>query len=183
MGLDKEKIKRLHAMAARNGLIVSGDRSDLLALVYGQTGKEHVSELTDREFTEVYRKILTMGKSNVPGMMPKEQIRKAWALMYRLCEMDPREGVSVRARMAGAIKSILKVDAPKYGDLFRWIPAASGNKLIEGLKRYRDSAGRRQGKKEGSPTGLPGGEKEQHRSGGALAQPKRVSGGRCDASG
>lgn len=149
MGMNKEKIKRLHAVAARNGLIVSGDRSNLLALVYGQTGKEHVSELTDQEFAEVYRKILTMGKSNVPGMMPKEQIRKAWALMYQLCEMDPREGVSARTRMAGAIKSILKVDAPQYGDLFRWIPVTIGNKLIEGLKRYRDSAGRRQQRMSG----------------------------------
>ena len=149
MSLDKEKIKRLHAAAARNGLIVSGDRSSLIDMISGMTGKEHVSDLTDDEFTEVYRRILTMGKSNVPGMMPKEQIRKAWALMYQLCELDPREGVTARTRMMGAIKTILMVEAPPFGDIFRWIPVTMGNRLIEALKRYVRTEQRKQQRMSG----------------------------------
>lgn len=143
MSLNKDKIKRLHAVAARNGLIESGDRSNLKALIHAQTGKEHVSELTDKEFAAVYSKILTMAKGSVPGMMRDAQIKKAWALMYQLCELNPREGVDVRMRMAGAIKTILKVEAPQCGDIFRWVPETMGRKLIENLKRYVETERRK----------------------------------------
>lgn len=134
--IDKSKIKRLHAAAARSGLIVSGDRSNLMALIYEQTGKEHVSDITDDEYVNVYSRIVTMSHGSVQGMMRKPQISKAWAIMYELCDLNPREGVSARARMAGAIKCILKIEAPMFGDIFRWVPEAMGRKLIENLKRY-----------------------------------------------
>ncbi len=143
MAISKESIKSLHAAAAHHGLISSGNRDKLLALVFEQTGKERVRDLTEREGAAIRARIRTLGKGSVPGMIRPGQIRKAWKLLYLLCEMDPREGVSARARMAGAIKAILKIEAPKAGDLFRWIDEKMGARLIEGLKRYAGSAGKK----------------------------------------
>lgn len=149
MALSKEKIKKLHAIAARNGLIVSGDRSDLLALVHGQTGKEHVSDLTDKEYGAVYARILTLGKKDVPGMMSSKQVGKAWALMHQLCEIDPCENTDAKARMAGVMKAALGIDVPRVGDIFRWVPEKTGWKLIETLKRYVATEERKQERKSG----------------------------------
>lgn len=139
MAIDKGKIKELHALAAQNGLIVNGDRSDFKALVLAVCGKDSVSKLNDKEYAAVYSRILSASKTAVPGMMSCGQIKKAWAIMYQLCDVDAND-TPVKMRMAGAIKAILHVDIPNVGDIFRWITYKQGNKLIEQLKRYLISA-------------------------------------------
>lgn len=149
MSIGKEEIRRLHAVAAHSGLIVGGDRSDLKSLVHSISGKDHVSDLNAEEYRKVYASILSMGKSDVPGMMRETQIKKAWALLYELCEIDQRDNVTPKARMVGVIKTVLGVDVPPEGDIFRWVPEKSGRKLIEKLKQYVASEQRKQERESG----------------------------------
>lgn len=175
---DKQQIKRLYALAAGAGLVEANSKDDLFhALVYGVTGKEHVSELTDSEVTAVQAELISKMKYKnraaplkkrakspkpdiQPGMMTERQIKKAWQLMYVLQELDesPRikaDGttLSIGERMAGAIYKILNVTANISGNdpnkPFRWITFDAGEKLIETLKRYVRSAERKAAKKAG----------------------------------
>lgn len=174
---DKQQIKRLYALAAGAGLVEANSKDDLFhALVYGVTGKEHVSELTDGEVAAVQAELISKMKYKnragqlkkrakskpdlQPGMMTERQIALAWRLMYRLQELDesPRrkeDGTvfTVGERMVGAIDKILGVTANALGNdtskPFRWIDFKSGEKLIETLKRYVRSAERKAAKKAG----------------------------------
>ena len=78
-------------------------------------------------------------------MITINQQRMAWALIYRLMELD---GVSVDKsmagkRMAGAIRKELGVTTVEGEDIFRWVSFDDGAKLIEKLKMYVRSAERR----------------------------------------
>nr|DAZ59380.1 MAG TPA: Protein of unknown function (DUF1018) [Caudoviricetes sp.] len=80
-------------------------------------------------------------KKDVPGMMTVSQQKKAWSLVYRLDELEPKE-VPVIERLLGAIEKILGITASK-SDPFRWINFDDGTRLIEQLKRYVRSAERK----------------------------------------
>ncbi|MCM1009022.1 MAG: regulatory protein GemA, partial [Ruminococcus flavefaciens] len=131
-------------------------------LVYGLTGKEHVSELNPSEARTVqaelqermrlknHNKPLKKKKSakeDVPGMMTAAQQGLAWRLVYRLDELEPT-AASVPERLIGAIEKILGIIASRT-DPFRWVDFDDGTKLIEHLKRYVRSAERRAAKKAG----------------------------------
>lgn len=131
-------------------------------LVFGLTGKEHVSELTVSEANTVQRelqermklrnRIIPLKKKgnikkNVPGMMTISQQKKAWSLVYRLDELEPK-GIPVVERLLGAIQKILGITASK-SDPFRWINFDDGTRLIEQLKRYVRSAERKAVKRGG----------------------------------
>lgn len=144
--------KKLYAMAATLGLLERGSEEDAFhQLVYGLTGKEHVSELSPAEANAVQRELqcrlrsaapnVTKKRSRnkeVPGMMTAAQQKKAWSLIYRLDEIEPKEVPEVE-RLLGAIEKVLGITASK-SDPFRWINFDDGMKLIEQLKRYVRSA-------------------------------------------
>lgn len=152
--------KRLYALAAGLGMVERNGKEDAFhQLVYGVTGKEHVSELTEAEAFSVQRalqermkmrnrttplKKCSKEKKNVPGMMTVAQQKKAWSLVYRLDEIEPKN-VPVVERLLGAIEKILGITASK-DEPFRWVNFDDGTRLIEQLKRYVRSAERKAAK-------------------------------------
>ncbi len=155
--------KRLYALASGLGLVERSNKDDPFhQLVYGLTGKEHVSELTAAEAKAVQNELQErmrlknrgeplkkkkVAKETVPGMMNAAQQRLAWRLVYRLDELEPT-AASVPERLIGAIEKILGITASK-SDPFRWVNFEDGSRLIEQLKRYVRSAERRAAKKAG----------------------------------
>ena len=139
--------KKLYAMAARLGLLERDSEEDAFhQLVYGITGKEHVTELTQAEKEEVRAELekRTELKNTVPGMMTAAQKRLAWRLVYRLDEIQHTSAAPAE-RLVGAIEKTLGITASR-SDPFRWINFNDGIKLIEQLKRYVKSAERRKKK-------------------------------------
>lgn len=147
--------KRLYALAAGLGMVERSEREDAFhQLVYGITGKEHVSDLTEAEAKEVETELLRRmklenhteplkkrkKKEDIAGMMTEAQKRYAWYLAYRLEELDEKNPpVPAKKRLAGAVEKVLCVTAPPDDPLV-WIKFADGSKLIESLKRYVRSA-------------------------------------------
>lgn len=135
---------------------------DRHALIYSVTGKESTTELTPDETHQLIHELTERlklknrtkpleerkpraYKPQVAGMITINQQRMAWALIYRLMELD---GVAVDKsmagkRMAGAIRKELGVTTVEGTDIFRWVSFDDGAKLIEKLKMYVRSAERR----------------------------------------
>lgn len=148
---------RLYALASGLGMVERNNKEDAFhQLVFGITGKAHVSELTPAEANAVQRELQermriknrseplkqhSSRKKDVPGMMSVSQQKKAWSLIYRLDELEPKN-VPVIERLLGAIEKILGITASK-ADPFRWINFDDGARLIEQLKRYVRSAERK----------------------------------------
>ena len=159
--------RQLYALASGLGLVERNNKDDPFhQLVYGITGKEHVSELTPREIqavkSELYDRMRFKNhdkplkkkkstKEDIPGMMTAAQQRLTWRLVYRLDELEPT-AASVPERLIGAIEKILGITASK-SDPFRWVNFEDGSRLIEQLKRYVRSAERRSVKKAGDGSG------------------------------
>lgn len=138
---------------------------DRRALVYSVTGKESTKELTSSQTEDVIGELRKRCgsvpappekrnpkayKPTVAGMMTTEQQSLAWRYIYRLRELDEKpvlhedgKPYTVGERMAGAIKKICDITAKPGEDIFRWVSFEDGAKLIEGLKRYVQSAERR----------------------------------------
>lgn len=151
---------RLYALASGLGMVERNSKEDAFhQLIFGLTGKEHVSDLTASEAKDVQRELQERMrlknrntplkkrsdfKQEVPGMMTLSQQKKAWSLVYRLDELEHRE-VPIADRLIGAIEKILGITASKK-DPFRWINFDDGKRLIEQLKRYVRSAERRASK-------------------------------------
>lgn len=156
-------IGRLYALASSLGMVERSSKEDAFhQLVYGITGKEHVSELTSAECKAVQAELQERmklknhseplkkkkgAKKTVPGMMTAAQQGLAWRLVYRFAELEPT-AASAPERLIGAIEKILGITASKK-EPFRWINFDDGIKLIEQLKRYVRSAERRAAKKAG----------------------------------
>lgn len=158
--IKKEQIKRIYSLGSGLNLIDNKNKgNDLLhELVYGITGKEHVSKLNDKEFKEVEKELLNRmrmskqelqpkrkPKDTVANMMTDGQQRKAWQLMYQLIKLSP-SSATAGERMSGALKTILGVTAsPHSKDMFRWVSFVQGSRLIETLKRYVENAEKKLG--------------------------------------
>lgn len=142
---------------------------DRRALIYSVTGKESTKELTGSQTEAVIGELrkrcgsvsAPLEKRNpkaykptVAGMMTTEQQSLAWRYIYRLRELDEKsllhddgKPFAVGERMAGAIHKICGITAKSGEDIFRWVSFEDGAKLIEGLKRYVQSAERKARKK------------------------------------
>ena len=146
----------LIALAIEGGLTVGKEHDGTLYdLLFSETAKSSLHELTVSEFRAFRTTLINRLRGNfkytprersVSGMMTGKQIKKAWALMYRIKELDPSPA-AVGDRMRGAIKSALGLDCSAK-EPFRWISFDQGEKLIETLKGYARSAERKK-KKQG----------------------------------
>lgn len=144
--ITKEQISKLYALAARAGLLESGNKEDNFhQIVSGLTRKDSVKKLTEDEYKKVRGRLLQeLENKNASGRMSSGQIKKAWSLMYQIMEHSPsKEGKTAGERMCGAIKKILNMDADVKNP-FSWVSAEQGNKLIEMLKRYLRTAKKKQ---------------------------------------
>lgn len=149
---------RLYALASDLGMVERNNKDDPFhQLVYGLTGKEHISMLTQAEAKAVqtelqermklknHNKPLKKSKKSVPGMMTIPMQNLAWALAYKLEELDEKSPpVPANIRLAGAVKKVLGITAYPEEPL-KWVHFQEGMKLIEALKRYVASAERRSG--------------------------------------
>lgn len=150
--------KRLYTLASGLGLVERDSKeAPFHQLVYGLTGKEHISMLTQAEAKAVqtelqermklknHNKPLKKSKKSVPGMMTIPMQNLAWALAYKLEELDEKSTpVPANIRLAGAVKKVLGITAYPEEPL-KWVHFQEGMKLIEALKRYVASAERRSG--------------------------------------
>lgn len=144
---------------------------ELHILVAGLTGCESLTELTDKQVETVIGELNNRVNHSAPpekrnpnaykpavaGMMTTEQQSLAWRYIYRLRELDEKpmlheDGtpVTVGERMAGAVYKICGITAKPGKDIFRWVSFDDGAKLIEGLKRYVQSAERKAGRRKNS---------------------------------
>lgn len=151
----KAMIKSIYALASNLGIKGSGHDDNLHLLVYAITGKESIKSLEDREAKQVYDELkrqLGDGSKTKhhskkkkpmdipPGKMNEEQIRKAWYLIYRLCDLDPSDA-EPSVRMQGAARKILDRQLNmNNNNPFRMITVAEGSRLIDTLKKYVESA-------------------------------------------
>ena len=158
----KNEIRRtLYGMSKGAGM----SNDDLHVLVYGLTKKEHISELTEREFFAVRSRLYEIGRG-IPDPPPEcrrsaydyggERLSKAqadyiWTLMYKLEKLDEKPSErSVRERLAAVIRKELGVTVIEdvngsRVDIFKNVTSEGASKLIEQLKRYVASAQRRRG--------------------------------------
>lgn len=148
--IDKSTTRRIYALGARLGMVDRDDHGDALhALVQGLTGKGGVSELTPEEGQLVEMELRRRAAASkgadraakparkyheAPGRMTAGQQKMVWYLMFELEKYDPAPaGVQLRDRLCGLISHQFKTTAFP-ADPFRFLTAAQGAALIEGLK-------------------------------------------------
>ena len=149
----KQLIKSIYSIASSLGIKGSGHDDNLHLLVYSMTGKESIKSLEDYEARQVYCELKRQLGSNEkttskkkkpvdipPGKMTEGQQKKAWQLVYKLCEVDPSD-VPAPVRMQGAVRKILDRQLNmNNSNPFRMISVAEGSRLIDTLKKYVESA-------------------------------------------
>ena len=139
----KATVKMLYTLASQLGMVWNDSEDDFHILVFGITGKQHVTQLTQSEMEEVRKELERKLEiqNHVPGMMTPAQKKLAWRLVYRLDELQPSE-VRPAERLLGAVRKTLGTTLSKE-DPFRWLTFNDGIQLIEQLKRYVKSAERK----------------------------------------
>lgn len=135
--------RKLYALATELNLVERGNPEDPFhQIVYRITGKEHISELTEKEEKAVLTELLEMKQmSENPQKISVRQRNKVWALIYKLCELDPSDAKPVD-RLIGAIGKILNTSAAK-SDPFYWVKEKDASKLINTLNGYVKTAERK----------------------------------------
>lgn len=152
--MTSKNIQRIYKLGAALGLVKTKENDELHTLVYGITGKEHVSQLTGDEFTAVEHELLERlklshlspppksrrGGTRVSAGMTEGQQKKVWQLMYTLAGCDRKtSSASVGVRLCGIIKRQFRMDVTEQQP-FRWLNYRQGSQLIEILKGYVSSA-------------------------------------------
>lgn len=148
--------KKIYAIGNALGLVENGnDNDDLHLLIGGITGKDSVKVLTYTEANAVISHLEQLQKNSkgappkrtthktytsVPGGITIGQQRKVWALMYELEKYDKEPSTaSLGDRVAGIIKNSLHLDGTAKNPM-AWLDFHTGEKLIETIKRYIESA-------------------------------------------
>lgn len=158
--IDPYQIKKMYAMAGALGMTEAGSHEDgLHLLVAGMTGKESVKALTYREAQAVIGRLKELQGGQAPqraqkarahpsrpGGVTSGQQKKIWALMYELQKYDTEPSTaSLGDRLCAVIKKELKVDAIARTP-FAWLDYQAGNHLIEVLKGYVKTEGKKVGR-------------------------------------
>lgn len=143
MKINNKQIKTIFAIAKKLGISDGTHSDELHSLVFQLTKKESIASLTENEGEKVVKRLRQLSGQNntyVKGRMTQAQKKKAWALIYRLIELDDKKtNTSASDRMAGAVKKILGLEKIASNPLV-WVKYEDGQKLIEYLKRYVKSA-------------------------------------------
>ena len=147
-----ETVKKLYAIAAKNGLVERGNKDDALhQIIFSITGKTSAKELTAREIkaveTEIFKRYGNKVSGNkirnqeaVEGMMSPAQQSLAFRYMYEIESYDLKpSSKTVGERLAGIVHKELNLTAFPDKPLL-WVDAKDGNRLIEILKHYLTSA-------------------------------------------
>ena len=132
--------RKLYALAAKLNLLERGNpEDDFHIIVFRITGKNHVSELTEKEEKAVLTELTEMEQiAENSRKIGIRQQNKVWALIYELCKIDPSDAKPAE-RLCGAVEKILGKSSAK-SDPFRWVKDDDAAKLINTLNRYVKSA-------------------------------------------
>lgn len=132
--------RKLYALAAELNLLERGNPDDPFhQIVYRITGREHVSELDEKETNEVMTELLEIKQhSEYPDKISVRQQKKAWALIYELCRLDPSDA-DEGSRLCGAVEKILNKSSAK-SDPFKWVKKWDADRLLNTLDGYVKSA-------------------------------------------
>lgn len=158
--IEQFQIKKIYAIGSALGIKGSGSGDELHALVGGVTGKDSIKSLTYQEAGAVIARLEELqGKAasprsrsrkpqehqSRPGGVTSGQQKKIWALMYELKKYDevPND-VQLGIRLCKIVKKELRLDA-RVENPFIWLDFAQGNRLIEILKKYVESAKKKEG--------------------------------------
>lgn len=158
--IEQFQIRKIYAIGNALGIKASGGGDEFHALGGGVTGKDSVKSLTYKEACAVIARLEELqGKAafpkpgskkprehkNRPGGVTAGQQKKIWALMYELKKYDavPND-VRLGDRLCRVIKKEFGGDAVARNP-FAWLTFEQGNNLIEILKGYVKSAGKRGG--------------------------------------
>lgn len=165
--IEQFQIRKIYAIGHALGIVSSGSGEDELhTLVAGVAGKSSIKELTYREACAVITRLEGLqgkpaspapsrkkGKVHPekPGGVTSGQQKKIWALMYELKKHDAvANDVALGDRLSRIIRKEMRIDAVAK-DPFAWMDFSHGNRLIEILKKYVESAGRKgQGEADGA---------------------------------
>ncbi len=146
-----KQIQILYALGAKTGTLEQGNKDDNLHIIVNRvSGKNSIKELTQKEFKLVADELKEMlppttvtlrdeKSKNVTKMITKDQQRTAWALVYKLIEIDKGDKSEACKRLCGTIKKVCKVETTVYSP-FKNVTSKMGIVLIENLKRYVSSA-------------------------------------------
>lgn len=135
--------RKLYALATELNLLERGNPEDPFhQIVYRITGKEHVSELNEKEAQEVMTELLEIKQqSEYPDKISVRQQKMAWALIYKLCRLDPSDA-DEGSRLCGAIWKILNKSSAK-SDPFRFVRKWDADRLLNTLSGYVKTAERK----------------------------------------
>lgn len=164
-GIEKYQVRKIYAIGHTIGITGSGAEEDELhVLIGGLTGKDSVKALTYTEACAVIGRLEELQGKSVspkpaekrrneyrenPGGITTGQQKKVWALMYELKKHDTAANdVALGDRLRKIIKKELHVDATAR-EPFAWLDFGLGNKLIEILKKYVESAERKSEVRDG----------------------------------
>ncbi|MDE7099005.1 MAG: regulatory protein GemA [Ruminococcus sp.] len=128
--------RKLYALATELNLVERGNpEDDFHIIVFRVTGKSHVSELDEKETNEVMTELLEIKQqSEYPDKISVRQQKKAWALIYELCRLDPSDA-DEGSRLCGAVKKILNKSSAK-SDPFRFVKKWDADRLLNTLDGY-----------------------------------------------
>lgn len=135
--------RKFYALATELNLLERGNPEDPFhQIVFRVTGKEHVSELTEKEEKAVLKELLAYKETDKnPQKISESQQDKVWKLIYRLCELDPSDAKPFD-RLSGALKKILNTSCAR-SDPFKWVRKKDASKLINTLDGYVKTAERK----------------------------------------
>lgn len=144
--IDARKVQTIYAKGRSLGMCASGSPGDdeLHTLIYGLTGKEHVRNLTDREFRTLMDEMDKRSAALPSASITESQERYIWRLMYTLIEIDgPHPPANeIRKRLSGALSKATGKTINER-DMFAGLTKNDAKKAIEQLKRYISTARRK----------------------------------------
>ena len=142
--IDKRKIQTIYAKSRKLGICTANTEDDELhTLIYGLTGKEHIRDLTDRDFRLVMDE-LDKRSAPLSVNITESQERYIWRLMYTLIEFDGPHppAKEIRKRLIGALSKATGKTINER-DIFAGFTKNDARKAIEQLKRYIATAQRK----------------------------------------
>ena len=132
--LDKDRIKRIYALASKCGLL--DDEDTLHLIVMQRTGLQHISELTDAQADEIISELKAQCRSSEPRkeMSTAEQRGLCFRLMYRLAQLDPSPN-EPSVRLGGIIARVTGREINADRDIFYGVTRKEASAVIDCLKR------------------------------------------------
>lgn len=137
--------KKIYAIANSLGFVDRNDKeNDILHnIIYSQTGKLSCKELTYHEANIIIQYLEKQQSYTITEVMSQGQKKKAWQLMYELQSLDAEPNPTpIGVRLAGIIERQFGVKSTPQR-VFNRLSKDDGNKLIEILKNYVQSAERK----------------------------------------